>query len=170
MAILEELLDMFRANTACCGGVATGNEAKKRLQVSLIGQSRIFCEPSLNNQVLQKKLKMLGVVVDLQGRVMVRGKNKRPDGTAVRAYGSEPSSHPVELAKFTQGLSSFATFFYAGFFVVFTPLQLSFNTIDLQFFLQLPDRVFKVTSDIYFDHDCITSFGGRLQPLVRVLF
>jgi hypothetical protein len=90
---------------------------------------------------------------------------KSPNGGIRQGFlNSEPASYPVEFAKFTQGLSGFAAFFDTGFFVVFTPFQLSFNTVDLQFFLQLPDRVFKVTSDIDFDHDCITSFGGWPRP------
>ena len=95
---------------------------------------------------------------------------KRPNGKPAGAFNSEPASHPVEFTKFAQGLSGFAAFFYAGFFVIFTPFQLSFNTVDLQFLLQLPDRVFKVTSDIDFDHNCITSFGGWPGPLIRVFF
>ena len=89
---------------------------------------------------------------------------KSPNGRPVRALNSEPASHPVEFAKFAQGLRCFAAFFDTGFFIVLTPFQLSFNTVDLQFLLQLPDRVFKVTSDIDFDHDCITSFGGWPGP------
>ena len=96
-----------------------------------------------------------------------RGENS-PNGRTGRASNSEPASYPIEFAKFAQGLSCFAAFFDTGFFIVFTPFQLSFNTVDLQFFLQLPDRVFKVTSDIDFDHNCITSFGGWPGPLIRV--
>jgi hypothetical protein len=77
---------------------------------------------------------------------------KKPRSMNRGGLGSTATSHSVELAKFTQGFRSFAAFFHAGFFVIFPPFQLAFDTVDLQFLFQLPDRVFKVTSDIYFDH------------------
>jgi hypothetical protein len=83
-------------------------------------------------------MQIVGVVGEVQGwaAVVVRGRGeKRPDGYAVGAKRLHPASHPVELSKFTQGLSGFAALFHAGLLVVLAPFQLTFDTVDLQFLL-----------------------------------
>jgi hypothetical protein len=169
VAVLEKLLNLLLADVFQGRRCGTGEKKKKRVQISVIGGDSVLGKPSLDGQMLQEKLQVLVVIDVLQRRMWLGGKQK-PRRRAVGACSSDPASHPVELAKFTQGFGCFAAFFDAGFFVILTPFQLSFDTVDLQFFLQLPDRVFKVTSDIYFDHNCITSFGGWPGPLVRVWF
>ena len=60
--------------------------------------------------------------------------------------------HAVELAKFTQSFSAFPTFTYTWFLVVLTSFEFAFDTINLQFLLQLADRVLKVAFDFDFNH------------------
>ncbi len=60
--------------------------------------------------------------------------------------------HAVELAELAACLGLLAAFFHAWFFIILPALQLSFNSIDLKLFLQLPDGKFEITSDLNFYH------------------
>jgi hypothetical protein len=66
--------------------------------------------------------------------------------------GSERASHAVEFPQLTPGLGLLAALLDTGLFVIFTPLQLSFNSVDLEFFLQLPDGKLKIASNFNFYH------------------
>lgn len=121
--------------------------AKKGVQICFVRLHGVDGEAAGKGEVLQKTVQQVKRLVDSRAL-----KLKKNPGRKTGASVSTAIFHPVELAKFTQGFRSFTAFLHAGFLVVFAPFQLTFDTIDLQFFLQLPDRVFKVTSDIYFDH------------------
>ncbi len=146
VAELEVALDLLAAHLF----QVTVVKAEKGAQVSPVGGNGIGRQASLDGEMLQKALQQVGRV-GLLGQGVEKRKKKNP-GMYRGFFYSTAIFHPIELAKFTQGFRSFATFLDAGFFVILTPFQLAFDTVDLQFFLQLPDRVFKVTSDIYFDH------------------
>jgi len=76
------------------------------------------------------------------------------------------TSHPVELTELTQSFSSFTPFFYAGFLVILTSFQLTFDTVNLQLFLELANGILKVASDFNFYHVSITSFVDGMTHLL----
>jgi hypothetical protein len=86
-------------------------------------------------------------------------KSKGPGVINDRPFVLHPAFHAVELAKFTQSFSTFPAFLYTGLLIILTPFEFTLDPVNLQFFLQLPDRVLNVASDFYFDHNKITSFG-----------
>ena len=67
-------------------------------------------------------------------------------------YESHCFLHAVELAELTACFSLLTAFLHAWFFVILPTLQLSFNSIDLKLFLQLPDGKFEITSNFNFYH------------------
>lgn len=62
------------------------------------------------------------------------------------------ASDPVKLAEFTTSFSLFATFFYTWFFIAFATFEFSFDSINLQFLFQLPDGIFKISTNFNFYH------------------
>ncbi len=140
-------------------------ESKKEVNIGRVGLDGVFGKAFLRDQVVEKKLfcrnKLLGEGCGVDGNVgKQRGKRKRKRPLQECCSGrfrkfltllSSPSD-AVELAKLTTSLGLFATFFDTGFFIVLTTLQLSFNSINLQFFLQLTDGVFKISTNFNFYH------------------
>ena len=61
-------------------------------------------------------------------------------------------SYAIELPEFSAGFRLLAALFHTGFLVVFPAFQLSFDTIDLQFLLQLSYGVLKITTNFNFYH------------------
>lgn len=108
-------------------------EVEERLNIGAVSSHRIFGQSTLYGQILYKKRQVL---TELRGGLQERKMMKRNNPSVCTGVISLRSiSQAVELSKFPQGFRCFTAFLYAGFFVVFTPFQLTFNTVDLQFFL-----------------------------------
>ena len=109
----------------------------------------------MDDEVLEKAIKMMKERQVLQGNIWkensIKKALKRRNETGLSRL--VPIFHSVVLAKFAQCFGRLTTFLNARFLVVFTSFQFAFYTVDLQFFLQLADRVLQVTFDFYFNHE-----------------
>jgi hypothetical protein len=127
----------------------------------------VFSETPFNYEMLKKKIK--------DGREIrheEKGVGSKKSCRSVRdrqnsGYNLElATSHPVELTELPQSFSRFTPFFYARFLVILTSFQLTFDTVNLQLFLELANGILKVASDFNFYHDSITSFVDGMTHLL----
>ena len=75
-----------------------------------------------------------------------------PEADFFQARRSAGFSETVELAKLPAGFRLLAAFLDARLLIVFTTLQFSFNSVDLQFFLQLANGIFEISPNFNINH------------------
>lgn len=152
-------LDFFQ-----CGNSLLSQKTEKNINIGLIGLNGIICKAPFGDQVAEKKrpccLKLLGNGLTRDGQKMCCRFSTKKGSNAqglrkLQAFTVSVSLRPscaIEFPELSAGLGLFATLHDAGFLIAFTTFQFSFNTIDLQFFLQLSDGVFNISTNFNFYH------------------
>ncbi len=137
-------------------------ECKKEIDVGFVGLDGVFGKTFLRDYIMEKKFfcrnELLREGCGVDGSVWEKRKSKCPlqknCGRHFRKFSTlfSTSSDAVELAKLAASLSLFAALFDTGFFILLATLQLSFDSINLQFLFQLTDGVFKISTNFNFYH------------------
>lgn len=150
MTILKEMLDILFLDALKSGYGVLMQKRFKAFQVGLIRLNSIFRQAALNREVGEELLAQLGYGLRIQ-----KWHKENVLALTRTLYTNRLTAifHPVKLTKLTECFSSLATFFYTGFFVKFPSLQLTLDSINLEFLFQLTNRVFKVAFHFYFDHE-----------------
>jgi hypothetical protein len=153
----EKVEDMAAADGSGFAYRRVAEEFEEETEIGAVGIDGIAGQPFFGGQVMEKKVSQDREVLIAQGCSSAEKFAGRAGTVSCRRTGRTFAFlhlvfQAVKLAKFTEGFGTLAAFFHTGFFIVLPPFEFTLDSVDLQFLLELADRIFKVALHFYFDH------------------